>query len=381
MINSLSESIYRLDILNEKYQKLSYQQSTGAKIDDGSDDSLVFTKQIYIEDKISVFEGIKKQIEITDAQNQSADSSIAEIKDLMKTVKSEILRALNDTTEPESKKSIAISLEGIKKNIFLFANEQANGEYLFSGTDGTQPPFHQDPTTGKITYEGNGYLKKVAVEEGAYRQRGVSGFDLMMNTVNEAAVGQKLTFSEENRIVDNDGNEWILDPAVPEIVKHTEMGATTDTMPVTEILPSTTPKTYETTAPIGTPGQILEAKESIFDVLDNAINALKQVDSTGAPVSEADAEAALRKSLEDVNKAYDTVNIAHTDLGVRNKIFEVSLEKVSAKLTHFDVLYVETAGADVAKVAMEAKALELTYTSLYTTINRANEMSLVNFVK
>lgn len=104
MINSLSESIYRLDILNEKYQKLSYQQSTGAKIDDGSDDSLVFTKQIYIEDKISVFEGIKKQIEITDAQNQSADSSIAEIKDLMKTVKSEILRALNDTTEPEYKK-------------------------------------------------------------------------------------------------------------------------------------------------------------------------------------------------------------------------------------------------------------------------------------
>ncbi|WP_419776973.1 flagellar hook-associated protein 3 [Malaciobacter marinus] len=381
MINSLSESMYRLDILNEKYERLNYQQSTKKKIDDGSDDSLVFTKEIYIEDKVSVFEGIKKQIEIIDAQNNSADSSVADIKDLMSTIKSEILRALDGTMDAESKKSIAINLEGMKKSILLFSNEQANGEYLFSGTNGGQAPFVEDPVTGKITYEGNGYLKKVAVEEGSYRERGVSGFDLMMNTVDEAAVGEKLNFSENQRIIDESGNEWVLNPAVPEIVKHTEMGATTETMPVTEILPSTTPKTYETTNPVAIPGQVLEAKENIFDILDTGINALRQVDSTGAPVTEAEAMDKLRETLENVNAAYDTINAAHTNLGVRNRIFEVSLEKVSSKLTHYNVLYQETAGANLAKVAMEAKALELTYTSLYTTINKANEMSLVNFVR
>lgn len=381
MINSLSESMYRLDILNEKYERLNYQQSTKKKIDDGSDDSLVFTKEIYIEDKVSVYEGIKKQIEIIDAQNNSADSSVADIKDLMSTIKSEILRALDGTMDAESKKSIAINLEGMKKSILLFSNEQANGEYLFSGTNGGQAPFVEDPATGKITYEGNGYLKKVAVEEGSYRERGVSGFDLLMNTVDEAAVGEKLNFSENQRIVDESGNEWVLDPGVPEIVKHTEMGATTETMPVTEILPSTTPKTYETTNPVAIPGQVLEAKENIFDILDTGINALRQVDSTGAPVTEAEAMDKLRETLENVNEAYDTINAAHTNLGVRNRIFEVSLEKVSSKLTHYNVLYQETAGANLAKVAMEAKALELTYTSLYTTINKANEMSLTNFIR
>lgn len=381
MINSLSESMYRLDILNEKYERINYQQSTKKKIDDGSDDSLVFTKEIYIEDKVSVYEGIKKQIEIIEAQNNSADSSVADIKDLMSTIKSEVLRALDGTMDAESKKSIAINLEGMKKSILLFSNEQANGEYLFSGTNGGQAPFVEDPVTGKITYEGNGYLKKVAVEEGSYRERGVSGFDLMMNTVDEAAVGEKLNFSENQRIVDEAGNEWVLDPGVPEIVKHTEMGATTETMPVTEILPSTTPKTYETTNPVAIPGQVLEAKENIFDILDTGINALRQVDSTGAPVTEAEAMDKLRETLENVNKAYDTTNAAHTNLGVRNRIFEVSLEKVSSKLTHYNVLYQETAGANLAKVAMEAKALELTYTSLYTTINKANEMSLTNFIR
>jgi flagellar hook-associated protein 3 FlgL len=35
---------------------------------------------------------------------------------------------------------------------------------------------------------------------------------------------------------------------------------------------------------------------------------------------------------------------------------------------------------DLTKVAMQAKALELTYTALYSTINKTNQLSLVNFL-
>ncbi|MFV0563025.1 hypothetical protein [Malaciobacter mytili] len=67
-------------------------------------------------------------------------------------------------------------------------------------------------------------------------------------------------------------------------------------------------------------------------------------------------------------------------MGVRNKIFEVSSEKVSAKITHFNILFRETAGVDLGKVAMEAKALELTFTALYSTVNKMNQLSLVNYI-
>lgn len=79
----------------------------------------------------------------------------------MTLAKTEILRALNDTEQATSRGSIAINVEGIKKSLVLFANEKANGEYLFSGTNGTQAPFEQDPVTGDVTYTGNGYLKKL----------------------------------------------------------------------------------------------------------------------------------------------------------------------------------------------------------------------------
>ena len=81
-----------------------------------------------------------------------------------------------------------------------------------------------------------------------------------------------------------------------------------------------------------------------------------------------------------MTKAYDAVNIAHADLGGKNKIFEISLERVSSKLTQFDILSQELGSVDLAKVAIEAKALELTYTALYSTISKTNQLSLVNFL-
>ncbi|MDY0052854.1 MAG: flagellar hook-associated protein 3, partial [Aliarcobacter sp.] len=69
-----------------------------------------------------------------------------------------------------------------------------------------------------------------------------------------------------------------------------------------------------------------------------------------------------------------------SDLGAKNKVFEVSLESVSSKLTQYNILSINLGSADLSKVAMEAKSLELTYTALYSTINRTNQLSLVNFL-
>ena len=66
---------------------------------------------------------------------------------------------------------------------------------------------------------------------------------------------------------------------------------------------------------------------------------------------------------------------------IKNKIFEISLERVSSKLTQFDILSRNLGSADLAQVAIESKALELTYTALYSTISKTNELSLVNFLK
>lgn len=379
MINQTQQTLYHLDNLNAEQKRISYQTSTGKKLENGSDDSVLYSREIFVDDKINVFEGIKTQITRTNVHNNVSDSSLTEIKRLMEQVKSELLKANTSTTTPEGKKSIAVSIAGVKQNIIDLANTRVDGEYLFAGSDSSVKPFIED-ANGKVTYNGDNQLRKIAVEEGSYRNKGVNGFDMMMYSSDVATSGDpSLSFKETDRIIDQDGSEWKLDATKTNIVKYDLDGnVTTTTLPLTN--DGGTPPTY--TANVGTAnGTKFEAKTNIFDSLDSVINALNKVDSNGNPVSDAIADAALNTGINEINASYDAINVAHAELGGRNKVFELSQERVSAKLTQYNVLSIEIGAADLSKLAVESKALELTYTALYSTINKTNQLSLVNFIK
>lgn len=380
MINQTQQTLYRLDNLNAEQRRISYQQSTGKILENGSDDAVLYAREIYVDDKINVYEGIKTQLTKTDVHNKVSDSSVAEMKKLIEQVKSELLKANTSTTTDEGKKAIAVSIAGVKQNLLDLANTRIDGEYLFSGSDSSVRPFIEDPATGKVTYKGDNSLRKIAVEEGSYRDKGVNGFDIMMYPSDTATKSDPtLSFQDGDRIVDEDGSEWKLNGAV--IEKLDENGvAVVPAVTKGPVTSAGVPPTYSVN--VGTAdGTKFQAKTNIFDVLDNAINALRKVDNLGNPVSDAVSKAGIATGLEKINFSFDAVNVAHAELGGRNKVFEVSAEKISAKLTQFNILSQEIGGADLAKVAVEGKALELTFTALYSTINKVNELSLVNFLR
>ena len=378
MISQMEQTIYRLSNLDAKQQKVSYQMSTKKELQYGSDDSVLYSKLLSVDDKVRTFEGLKVQVEKTSVQNRFADSSLSEIKKILEYVKTELMKANTDTTTEDGLAAIASSMEGFKENIYQLANTQTDGEYVFSGSDSSIKPFEKD-ANGKITYKGDNKLRSVAVEENSYRERGVNGFDMMMYSSSTAYKGDTLTFKSTDRIVDQDGNEWKLNsPTNSILTKYDPEGnITTDTISVTF---DTTSNSYTTTPAFSTDGTKFEAKANIFDFIDNTINALKKVNSSGNLIDDTQAKALISNSLTEFDKAYDAVNIAHADLGGKNKVFEISLERVSSKLTQYNVLSEQLGSADLTKVAMEAKALELTYTALYSTISKTNQLSLVNFL-
>jgi len=381
MINQTQQSLYRLENLNDELKRITYQTSTKRILENGSDDAVLFSREIYVDDKVRMFEGIQTQLTRNIAHNNVADSSVKEMKSLVEQVKGELLKANTSTTTDEGKKAIAVSIAGIKQNLLDLANTRIDGEYLFAGSDSSVRPFTQDATTGDVTYNGNNQLRKIAVEEGSYRDKGVNGFDVMMYPVDVATkTDPNLSFKVDDRIVDQDGYEWKLNsPTNNQLVRYDFDGnATTDTLAVTN--DAATPPTY--TANVGTAdGTKFETKRNIFDVLDTAIDALKKVDSAGNPITDAQAKAGLETALNEINSSFDAINVAHAELGGRNKVFEDAEEKVSAKLTQYNILKEEIGGADLAKLAMESKALELTFQALYSTINKTNELSLVNFIR
>ena len=207
MINQTEQMSYRLSVLDAQYQKNSYQMSTKNILQQGSDDSAVFTKELYFDDKIRVYTGVQEQIKHAQTTNKSVDSTLANIKLELDTIKQSMLKSLNAGMQQSDKIAVATQIEGIKENFFTWANTNINNEYIFAGSNSTQQPFVKD-ANGKITYVGDNVLKQVPVEPNSYRERGVTGFDAFMYTSDTAKVGEPLEFLSSEKIVDNEGNTW-----------------------------------------------------------------------------------------------------------------------------------------------------------------------------
>lgn len=119
---------------------------------------------------------------------------------------------------------------------------------------------------------------------------------------------------------------------------------------------------------------------SIFDDLNEIANALKLQDSSGNTITQDEADAILSDALDKLNSAYDSMNIAHSKLGTRTASIDNYESIVETKITNFTVLQEEYASADLTSLAIESQALENTYTALYSTINKVNNLSLVQYL-
>lgn len=374
---SLNSTTYRLGNLDNYQAKLNFQMG-GSKLQFGSDDSVTFGRLTHTEDKIKTQKGIIEQIERADVLNKTSDTAMKEVKLLLEKIKAEeLIKANTSTTSIEGLEAIAGVIEGYKQNLFNLANTQTEGQYVFAGSDASVKPFSMD-ADGKVTYNGDADLRKVAVDEGSYRERGINGIDAFFYVADSASKGGTLTFKADDKIVDQDGKEWVFDSATNTLTK-TKWDGSPETLTVT---PPTFPSTEYTTTVPNTDGTKFEAKRNMFDMLDEAISSLRGLDSAGNPtLTYEDRRAGISKAIDEATKAYDTAIIAHSELGAKNKTFEVSKERAESKITQLSILEKELGNSNLTQVATELKALEISYTALYSTINRTFELSLTNFLK
>lgn len=374
---SLNSTMYRLGNLDKYQAKLNFQMG-GSKLQFGSDDSVTFGRLTHTEDKIKTQKGIVEQIERADVLNKTSDTAMKEVKLLLEKIKAqELIKANTSTTSIEGLEAIAGVIEGYKQNLFNLANTQTEGQYVFAGSDASVKPFSMD-AAGKVTYNGDSDLRKIAVDEGSYRERGINGIDAFFYVADSASKGATLTFKDGDRITDQDGKEWVFDNVANTLTK-TNWDGSTQTLAVT---PPVAPATEYTTTVPNTDGTKFEARRNMFDMLDEAISSLRGLDSAGNPtLTYEDRRAGISKAIDESTKAYDTAIIAHSELGAKNKTFEVSKERAEAKINQLSILEIELGSSNKSEVAVELKALEISYTALYSTINRTFELSLTNFLK
>ena len=84
--------------------------------------------------------------------------------------------------------------------------------------------------------------------------------------------------------------------------------------------------------------------------------------------------------MEKFEQAYDNTNTSHAKLGIRSNLIETYAQTVQSKITNFTLLEEQYGSADLTALAIESQSLENTYTALYSTINKINDLSLVKYI-
>ena len=227
-----------------------------------------------------------------------------------------------------------------------------------------------------ITYIATNDNKSVNVETDSYTTQGVNGIELLYYTNNTAQVGENLTFDENEIILDKDGNQYkLLDNDNDGSYDGLYLNGDNSNTPL-----SITDNGDGSYTVNNTGSTALQSKHYIFDDLDKIINALKQQDSSGNTITEDEATTLLSDALSTVTNAYDTMNITHAKLGTRTASIENYESIVQSKLTNFNLLQENYSAADLTALAIESQSLESTYTALYSTISKINNLSLVKYL-
>lgn len=415
MIDTSRNMMYHIGNLNAETQRISYQMATGKNQKNGSEDSLLHADILRIEDSIRVTENLQTSIVKSQVLNEVSDSSIAEMKNLLDVINTDLLKGLNDGMDRSDKLALATNLRGVRENMLDLMNVRVDGEYAFAGSVTTEKTMVKDANyanNGQVSFEGDGFLRKVAVQPGSYRDRGVTAYDVGFYTASKAIANETFSFTEGERIIDSEGYEWKLNAAEDKLQRYDHNGAIyhppveidvlTPSVPAVAIeadaTQQATKRVFTTNGVIPTSittasGEVVdikhvqfEAKHNYFDDLNIIINALEgystALDGTKhSVIPDSVVDSTLRDGLTQTSNQFDATNIGHGELGGRNNVFNLAYEKIEAQLTHYNILLTETNGADLTKLAVESKALEMTYSSLYATIAKMNDMSLVNYIR
>jgi len=117
MIDMTRNTLYHLSNLNAENTRINYQMSTGKNQEKGSEDSLLYNDILRIQDKLRVNENLQLQLTHTSAINDSSDTAMSTMKNSIDSIKSDLMKGLNDGMDRSDKLALASNLSGIRETM------------------------------------------------------------------------------------------------------------------------------------------------------------------------------------------------------------------------------------------------------------------------
>src|SRR5208283_2795 len=111
-----------------------------------------------------------------------ADSTLSSVVEALTSAQTLGVEGGSGTVNAQNQQAIAMQVQGIQQQIMGLANTSYNGQYLFSGTKTTTPPYVEDSTAASgVTYNGNENSNSVEISEGQAMPTSLPGSQLFSN--------------------------------------------------------------------------------------------------------------------------------------------------------------------------------------------------------
>jgi len=170
------------------------QLASGKRITKPSDDPTGAARLLGLSESLKVTEQYQTNADYARSRLELEDTALGSVGDALQRARELTVQALNDTNGPQDRAAIAQEIRQLTDEILGLANRKdANGEYLFGGFQGQNPPFAHDGS-GTFSYAGDQGQRELQIGPARRVADGDSGLDVFMK-VPAAAGGFEDVFS------------------------------------------------------------------------------------------------------------------------------------------------------------------------------------------
>lgn len=178
--------------LQSNLNKTQEQLSTGLQIVKPSDEPDKAALVTRLESEISRQVSYQENLKSVNIRLTAEETALKNTSDVLFRIKELSVQAANDTLGPQDRQSVALEMATLRDQILSLANSQdANGNYLFSGSKATQPAFSVD-ATGRVIYQGDHARMKVNVGDSRRMNLNMPGSDAFVRVVRDDGKGNRV---------------------------------------------------------------------------------------------------------------------------------------------------------------------------------------------
>ncbi|HEX8542791.1 MAG TPA: flagellar hook-associated protein 3 [Pseudomonas sp.] len=173
--------------------KTGEEVASQIKLNSAADDPVGAARVLQLAQQNAMLTQYKSNISTVTTSVAKSETALSSIGDALQRVSELLVSAGNGTYTDKDRQASADELEELQKQILSLMNSKgADGQYLFSGSKSSTPPYSQN-SDGTYSYDGDQSLIKLAIGDGLSIASNTTGWDAFETAVNTTRTSATLT--------------------------------------------------------------------------------------------------------------------------------------------------------------------------------------------